>query len=434
MNEEAKQINNISDQALVHSTIAFSLPNSKIEKTKEILSETEAIIKDIPVTIDKIQLYESIGVDAFIKDQTLSRKYLKLGMEESLKKDTKEIYPVQRRIIDIAHRINPEFSASLVSLTDDDPTKKRTKIKLNEEIKTLELKKDLINVKDINEDLKPILPDAAWRMLGALNANRVETVNLDGIRGHLRSTADLPFSESYPIVSWIIENVVIRYSKDKNAIKYIRPIFESTINVVDTILKLSGRNISQIQNLKYTLKNDISDSFIVKPGKRNEVLDYLRNWFKDNVKGYLKICDPYFGPQDLEVLKILLSVNSDCKVEILTSKQHLDKQKFGVSIDEAFRNYWVTNVSDHEPPNTDIVVVGAASNGQLPIHDRWWITEGVGLRIGTSFNALGISRESEISILGKVEAAERELEIDKYLYFTEREYNGQRLSYNIIPL
>ncbi|MDR0139571.1 hypothetical protein RFW18_17595 [Metabacillus idriensis] len=434
LKELAKKINNVSDRALVLSTIACSLPNNKLDKTKEILNETEEIINCIYVTLDRIQLYESIGNAAFIKEQALSRKYLKLGMQESLKKDSKEIYPVQRRIIDIAHRIDPDFSASLVSLTDDDPTKNRTKFKLNEEIKTLELKKDLINVKTIKEEQKPILPEAAWRLLGALNANRVETLNLEALRGHLRSASDLPFSESFPIVTWVIENVVKRYSKDRNAINYIRPMFESTINGVDTILKLSGRNSNQIRNLKNKINNQKIDSFVVKPGKRNEVLEYLGGWFKENIKGYLKICDPYFGPQDLEVLKILLSVKPDCEVKILTSKQYQDKQKFTTSLDEAYRNYWKTNISDQQPPETDIVIVGTASNGQLPIHDRWWITEGAGLRIGTSFNSIGISRESEISALIESEAAEREVEVDKYLFLREREYNGQRLSYSVIPL
>ncbi|MDC7767147.1 hypothetical protein POL82_27070 (plasmid) [Priestia aryabhattai] len=434
LKEKVKGIDNASDRALVMSIIACSLPSNKLDKTKEILKEAEGIIDNIAVTLDKIQLYESIGGYAYVKEQALSRKYLKLGMQESLKKDSKEIYPVQRRIIDIAHRIDPDFSASLVSLTDDDPTKKRTKLRLNEEIKKLELKDNLISVKTIEEDQKSILSEAAWRLLGSLNANRVETLNLESIRVHLRSAADLPFSESFSIISWVIENVVKRYFKGKNAVNYIRPMFESTINGVDTILKLSGRNITQIKNLKRNMQHQKIDSFVVKPGKREEVLEFLGGWFKENIKDYLKICDPYFGPQDLEVLKILLSVKPQCKVEILTSKQHQDKQKFNTTLDEAYRNYWKMNISDQQPPKTDIVIVGTTSGGQLPIHDRWWITKGGGLRIGTSFNSIGISRESEISVLVESEATEREAEVDKYLYFTEREYNGQRLSYSIIPL
>jgi hypothetical protein len=66
--------------------------------------------------------------------------------------------------------------------------------------------------------------------------------------------------------------------------------------------------------------------------------------------------------------------------------------------------------------------------GELPIHDRWWLTKGTGLRIGTSFGSLGNRKESEISTLTTSEAIEREAEIDEFLRMQKREHNGERLS------
>ncbi len=68
------------------------------------------------------------------------------------------------------------------------------------------------------------------------------------------------------------------------------------------------------------------------------------------------------------------------------------------------------------------------ASGDLPIHDRWWITQGHGLRMGTSFNSLGGKRESEISILADHEIVQREQEIDEFLNFRKREHNGERLN------
>jgi len=44
---------------------------------------------------------------------------------------------------------------------------------------------------------------------------------------------------------------------------------------------------------------------LVRPGDRASVVEYLRNWITNSVEEYLKICDPYFGLEDLEALQWL---------------------------------------------------------------------------------------------------------------------------------
>lgn len=432
----AENIPNLSDRALVITTIACSLPSKQINKTKELLSKVNDLIEQVDVTLDKICLYELVGKKMLLKDQQTSKRYLKKGILESLNNDSDEIYSVQKKIIDIAYRIDPDFSSSLVSLTNDDPVReKRSKKRLNEEIDKLHLKDNIIDKKSVEDKELEALPEVSWKLLAALNANRIETLPPEAIRPYLRSFSKLPLSMAYPIVSWIIENSVRRYEKDNKASQFIKPLFQSTLIEIDTLLKLSGRNIVQIKNLKEQNEKFDSKSFIAKPGEREIVKDYLRNWFKGNVKDYLKICDPYFGPEDLEILQLILSVNIDCKVKILTSQQHVDRQKGpNQSVEDTFRNYWRLRISDQAPPETDVIIIGTKSTGQLPIHDRWLISNGSGLRVGTSYNSLGISRESEISKLSGNEIKEIEFEVDQYIDYIKREYNGERLSHTMFPL
>jgi hypothetical protein len=102
--------------------------------------------------------------------------------------------------------------------------------------------------------------------------------------------------------------------------------------------------------------------------------------------------------------------------------------------EEAYRNHWRIRISDQKPPETDIVVVGTESKGDSPIHDRWWVTENSGIRMGTSFNTLGIGKTSDISILSREESSSREVEIDRCLQRIEREYKEERLLYTLFTL
>ncbi len=78
--------------------------------------------------------------------------------------------------------------------------------------------------------------------------------------------------------------------------------------------------------------------------------------------------------------------------------------------------------------------MGLRSSGELPIHDRWWITRGGGLRLGTSLNSMGISKDSDISEMTAQEAGEHELGVDQYLTSQKYDHNGEPLSYVIFNL
>lgn len=96
--------------------------------------------------------------------------------------------------------------------------------------------------------------------------------------------------------------------------------------------------------------------------------------------------------------------------------------------------HWRLNISENAPPDTEIIVVGTHSNGQLPIHDWWIVTNKSGIRIGTSINSLGKTRDSEIGILSTDEATNRELDIDEYISRNKKEHNGDKLKYSIFTL
>jgi hypothetical protein len=174
-----------------------------------------------------------------------------------------------------------------------------------------------------------------------------------------------------------------------------------------------------------------NEAVLVRAGHRTNALAFLAGWIEANCTDYLHICDPYFSAEDLELLRLVLASGRDLKVTILTSRKQQERTPTP-ALDEHYRNKW-KQISDQSAPQTDIVVVGNRQ-GELPIHDRWWLTQGKGLRVGTSFNALGSQKESEISVLSDTEAQSCQREIDEYITMRKREHNGEKLSIYVFSL
>jgi hypothetical protein len=212
-------------------------------------------------------------------------------------------------------------------------------------------------------------------------------------------------------------------------------MFEAIILGSELAASLAARSSMKLDRIKcQTIEYSEEDSMLVRAGERDKVLRALKDWFEHEVESYLKICDPFFGPDDLEVLQILRSVNPTCEVQVLTSKKHHD-QEVEKPWEETYRTHWRLHISSsQDPPETEVVVVGVRPTGKSPIHDRWWLTDGKGLRLGTSFRSLGIDRHSEISQLTEQEARIREAEVDQYLRRDARHHNGERLVYTLFTL
>jgi hypothetical protein len=96
---------------------------------------------------------------------------------------------------------------------------------------------------------------------------------------------------------------------------------------------------------------------------------------------------------------------------------------------ETYIDYWRRNVSDQDPPDTEILFVGTKPSNGSPIHDRWWLTAGSGLRMGTSFRSIGTSADAELSELTSEVAASFEVEVNRLLRRELKEFKGEKLSY-----
>jgi hypothetical protein len=266
-----------------------------------------------------------------------------------------------------------------------------------------------------------------------LNANRIEPLQVSDTRRFVGVASNLPLSDAYPILCWVIENAIRRRGHSEEAKRLLHSTYDAAIVGCELSFRLGGRASDRFRCIvARDFRESSGTGLIVRSGRRVEALAFLRDWLAQNVADYLKICDPYFGTDDLEALRLIPTTGRPLTVGILTSSKRQDRDRGGLPLQERYRNKWA-EMSDQSPPPTEVVVVGN-SLGDLPIHDRWWLTRGKGLRIGTSFGSLGDVKESEISLLSAAEALQCEARVDEYLSLRKREHNGERLSLSVFSL
>lgn len=430
-------LSNLADRAYVYVKIAERLPKSKSLLKTEVLAKAKETIRKIPADLDRVSRLLSLAEACEGVSLTESKKLLEEAMQICISPNLSSIsLDPQKDIIDLAHKIDPDFANTLAALTDDDPAHQESVNTLKSHIKSLNISKEMIDQRPTPsvQGSKEIIK-AAWLNLGRLNAGRIPAVHFEQIRDWIVLAGDFTLTDAYPIYAWTFENTIKRLKGTQTFPKQSKALLVASSLSSDLVVNLSTRVSTQLDRIrKLGTSSGVSESSIlIKSGERDKALCIVRDWLEANADTYLIICDPYFGAEDLEALKLVQSTKPFCSVRILTSKKKQEHDKHIGSLDEVFLNHW-RSISDVDPPNTEIVLVETASSGIFPIHDRWWITDRGGLRMGTSFNSLGFDRFSEIGYLTDDEAHNREIEIISFLDRKKTMFNGEKLRYVIFGL
>jgi hypothetical protein len=433
----ANNITNIADRSLILTQIA----NSRSDKNPNhnIFEDAINLCGNLPLDIDRID--RNIDLAQMLKKSDIykSKECLKAAMNFSeTVYDSNLMVQKQKKIIDIAHNIEPNFASGLATLVDNDIARLNAKVELKSHIEMLKYKKGMAENKQdisIEHENKSYCSKAAWLNLGELNAGRLKTIHSRSLIPFVLTASKLPIQESFPIFSWIIENTIQRHSKSNEIEALLVPIFQATFLAAELAWNIAARSAEHFKHVtEYNELKQVSncnECIIIKNGDREKAINYIELWLKE-AKDYIIISDPYFGINDLEILQIIKSYNSNLKVSILTSKRQQLNDKLQYPWEDEFRKQW-GSISYEDPPWTKIVIVGSDTKGASPIHDRWWLTNGNGINVGTSFNSLGFNT-SKIKKMTGDEVLLSKTEIDQYLLHEKQDLNGEKLRYQTFSL
>jgi hypothetical protein len=433
---DAKSITNVADRAFVLLEICGAMPSKFMVEQKLLLKEARASISEIPSVHDKYS-----RLDAFIDvARTIDTFEAKSALKEAMLltfdlEEEDEASRHRRSLLDIAEIMQPGMADELAKLCDDDPAREAAKEDLEKSVKVQKLRKQIASVDD-EPDTKDLgvgtLPAAAWNNVGSLVSNRLEAKQPDKLASYVDAAGTFSLKDAFPVISWFIENSARRFTTPSMIAKNVLPIAE--VLLLSLEIAVSVMNASQHRLLALATLPSLESGqtgLLVRPGERDQAILYIREWLKQHATIQLVYADPFFTHKDIEFLRLVLSEKPELNVIIITSKKMFNE--LHVTFDkQLFQQAWKA-VIDQDPPVTEVVAVTRAGFGDSLIHDRWIISNGEGLRIGTSFNSLGVAKLSEISHLTTEEVNEVSAEMGKFIK-RERVISGSRVEYDVVYL
>jgi hypothetical protein len=398
--KEAEALENVADRGYVLQVLALALPKNMSAQRASLLSAAFQQISAIPSELDQIDRYLGLAEDAQGTDSGLSKECV-AEAATAITRSTDEVGDRQRRLVDIAHRIDEGFAKAIIEKFDDDEARQAAQA----QVKLLEIRDAITDSAKAGKEhanaLKKVRSSEVARLgaylIKALNGGRIQTYHPSEIRPYLELTAGQPLNRAYAMLMWYVENSVARFSQTDQASTFLRPMLNSCIVGAHLAGRVAGQSLIRLRTLKH-LSNELSGSrsLLVTPGSREEAKRVLSKWFEEKLGQITYIHDPYFGPEELRWIQLIRTARPNCRVHVMTARHSQPIPPAGEELADVYSSTW-RKLYDQAPPAVEIIVIGGETSKASPIHDRWLVSENAGLRFGTSLNTLGQTKDSEIS-------------------------------------
>lgn len=440
--DDAEKISNLSDKALLTAMLSETQNryNRKGKKNIDKLKDAIEYIKQIPSNYDKSVRF--CGIAEYCYEMGGKPYFIKVGKEigESIIKDKNTNVKDIRSMIDMAQQYDMKLAELYIDMLDQDPSRKKVKSILTKKIETDK------KIDSVNKDFKAIkglttreLIKVSEAKIAELNSGRFTSKEIGDLVSMIEKIYTLPIGKSYPIAEYFIQNAVTKYENSSKNLKILQSIFDATYENAKFVYTLCLDSLPKIKThyRNISFADDTATNRIFGAGERTEVIAWLRKWFEENLNENLIIIDPYFTKDDLDLIQMIQEVNSECEITILTSKE--SGNNCHENNEAEYRKAW-KKISIESPPFTEIMVVWineGLGNKKSPFHDRWWIINDSekGLRVGTSFNSIGRSKDSEISEINQDEITRIERDIIvNYIQKRVKKHKEYRLSYSIFNI
>jgi len=209
--QRAKTIPNLADKAFVLIGIASAMPSKEKTYAISLIQEAKTLIPQISIFYDRISRYEYLAQVTADIDKGLCKECLRQAWQETIPMEPSDFPKVRRSIIDFAHRLDPDFAASLAGESDNDPGREFARAQTKQRLELLNARERLANgetnVFKTTQDYKQ-QADVAQMMLTSLNSNRIHTYHFEFMRPFIKQASKMNRHDAYVMLSWVVENAV----------------------------------------------------------------------------------------------------------------------------------------------------------------------------------------------------------------------------------
>ncbi|PKO15283.1 MAG: hypothetical protein CVU39_11815 [Chloroflexi bacterium HGW-Chloroflexi-10] len=420
LNNEIENIPNLADKIYVKILFATKIYHFDINSSHKLLEEAGNNIEKIGNLTDRCSRFLALS-EAWkeIDDANTCKHYLEKAFLASFSLQSSSTRDDDlSKIIELAHSINPEFASSLTSRLDSLPEKNEYERKL----KAKELHNNPTEIQSFKQPElnQEIIERASFNLLKSFCSGRGYTQSDNIVCNWLKICKDLNFQYAYNVYAWSIEN---NLAANKLISQSQLSVFFNQLHDNLLLIRRIGEVLLNID------QSFIPSTFVLDSHETDLDLFYsnsnlkktLEKWLAENCGDTVKIYDAYFSASSLSILKV---IKPNTRIDIFT----LWKSQKGINpgnrnIERLYKEKW-EEISDQPPPETHIYIIGTLENGDGPIHDRYIVTNGIGVGIGTSLSGLD-NKDSSINYLDEKKATNVETKyIIPLLLGINRVYKG----------
>ncbi len=427
----AQAIKNVADRVVVLTMVGTCAKSKGPFSNSKWFDSVKLDIAKIPSDSDRIDRYSWVAELLGSVDKHQSILLLQEAMSLSNHLDDEgTVLEKQKRILDLAHNIDEGLVDKIIDLADKDEAKSAVGEKYSAHIKLKEQRKDLAadpNSVDLNFMTHEELSEVCYDNHASLAGGRIYLKPVDDFRKLADIATQMSMSIAFPIWGWIIENACGKIGNRSKGEKLLHSAYDAAGHSAELTLALIGKSKQENEDSAF------GEEGLIRPGERDEVFEKIRRWAASQGDLTIRISDPYFGPEDLDVIHCIAESAPKANIRVLTSKKHLKDVISSGMFDDVFRDAW-KDLCELPPPRTEVVVIGLGPEGGHPVHDRWIFSDHSGLRLGGSTNAMGYFRVSEISTMDTAAAQEKSALIDELLNRKRKDWFGEKLSISTFDL
>jgi hypothetical protein len=405
--DQARAIPNIADRVFVLGWLGRDLADFAPALSKKSVDEGEHLIAALPAVIDRIARGQSLAEARARQDDTqLASELIRRAWDEAKDSGYDSAQTVDR-LIEAADAIDPSLASSLTTLMDSG----LHRYSAEQRNRAHALRRRPADVAPLDGWWEaPILARAATMSVRAIYEGRGQAARQETVGSWLTYVSCGVAPTVFPVVTWAAECGRLgswRAETRQEMFQASAAAAEFVWRLGVTLLQSDGESPSGHSSGRLAGNLEV---FGV--GERSRALEAIGRWMAECVQEYLWIVDKFFGPDDVDLLKL---VPENITVRVVTA---LVNQKIGNSpipqrnLQASYEAAW-RRIAGFDPPPTTVTLLGTKA-GKTPIHDRCLITRDAGLTIGTSQNGLGRS-DTETNRLNGPEAELKRSFVSRWL-------------------
>jgi hypothetical protein len=392
--EDCFKVPNLSDKIYIKSIILKYLSKDTVER-KRLFDEILIDLSKLKITFEYIERINDISETMYSVNNMAWSKVIKEALTFSNNLDDKfEIYKYQRNLIDTIHKIDEKLCNELIESVDclDKIDNKKLIKKHHSRLELLKKIKNNQTIQEKEKENQNNLLYAIYNSLMLLNSGKLSPKKLQDLNKIIDISYSIPIDKSIVIYLYYLENIskkVYPRGEDDKIKELLIENIKHTFDIFDFLKRLHVQNFKEKTNISLNIIEN-SNNISIEIGEREKAKSYIKDWILNEAKNKIIIIDSYFGYEDLELIRLISTINNDIELCILGNKA-LDK------------NLTLTRWKEISSENFPIseFVFASKQDSSSPFHDRYIFSleNNKALRLGTSFNQMGLKKATEISKL-----------------------------------